>query len=134
MKCEKHGFEMKWVGSLTKGSMSCPGCVSEVAEMQETKCGDPYDYNRDKDALAKQYVPNAQILSAPAPQPSSIDWAKVRSQAIIDGLDGLWNGKISSFCCPYCHVFVNKGEEYTHYATGTPCTMAWQKDKADERP
>jgi hypothetical protein len=114
MNCSKHGTEMKWIGSLSKGSMVCEAC-----EMQSEPSSPGIDssapvtlHNRISWAdFLQNYGPASypqfgQIYSAPTTlYMQTLGWDKTENHRKHAGYYYLMlanhNGLID-FICPYC--------------------------------
>ena len=134
MKCEKHNSEMKWVGSLTQGSMHCEICRFEAADRDSIV---PSDYNRDSGAEAVRNLPYAQApvpgtTPPPAPNAPTINWAKVRVGLVDKMIQGVYATTTKAFNCIYCGQHVDISNIATHYYNGTQCFDEYMKDNKDQ--
>lgn len=151
MKCEKHGVEMQWRGSLTTGSMYCADCaavggrsyaeiVSEVfaQSMGSETIAEKILRQTAKNADAKQAIP-ASGGAAIAPQPgrsftvskaqgrpltaAEIGDAQYRVRAADDMINHHQKGHHA--LCIYCGY--NAGPDHTRNRRG-PCYDMYEAD------
>lgn len=126
MKCEIHGIEMKWEGSLQKGSMKCPSCSEGLV---------PYDVNRDTGAEDRiNASPSLPYAAPPTTHQTQISWAKARLAAVDRCIKDTYYDPTYYFSCPYCVSVVNIDNVADHYTSGSPCYKSYSADYDLSRP
>jgi hypothetical protein len=145
MKCEKHGIEMEWRGSLVTGSMHCDWCAAgndpvAVGTVIHTAAEKGFYF----DPGQPQAQPQTPVPCPPQPanpvhmggfiHPSpatSVVEARERAKQAETMLYTLISGAAYSFC-PYCNHTV--GSEHTgggsivQSAQGRICEQAYHND------
>lgn len=137
MKCEQHGVEMEWRGSLAAGRMYCEHCAStggrSYADIAKDLLGgfdvaapgttDKTASEIYRDALANSKPRRMKAPTTPgAPDPYV---ARERIRAAEDMMDAVMQG--GTHPCPYCNRVVDK--RHLTDNLGRSCERAYHEDR-----
>lgn len=137
MKCEKHGVEMEWRGSLVAGRMHCDGCASVSMEYP---AGATSGYSLNKDmvdaylrSIQGKFDPGAPagshsvartgLLPARGMNDQEIGYRIKSAEIMVDR-----HSQGHDAYCPYCQVATSPDHTQAMGSHQSQCYKAYDED------